>query len=477
MAIRAERAGQKGHRPKATRGRTGAPSRGAALRLLQRAEGDPGSLSPQDVLQLQRVLGNRQVGQLLQRHTESRAPNREAGKEQATPDSQADPVIQRKEIETMGGVWEDLRYTGYKKNHRTQTETLGDQAFTIAQEEQGDTVTQGADMKLEFTPNASVNASKVGLTQTIRSRKEGNQPFPLLDQHDDAPLDKHGYEQRTVANGQNMGTGIDRMYPRNNPIYGASDHVGNLDQTEFAPQEVDNRQGGEKVGGIFNRYGSRVGNDPPVSAVLSDTPQRTAPLPVNAKIEFETTALALAGAQTNTYYGSVRWGYQTDGNGNLSLIEFEKVNEGNPTPAFVEAAQLWNQAAPKYGRNLMTQAFVRQGNTVQLPIPNQEQRLPLPTPAQFNLMKTVATKKNTPFSGALSRKNYKKYHDRYNNFVQQENWQQALVTIQKLRGKLDDMNNKPEKYWESPALKQQYFAPIYNAVKAQERFVEGQLQN
>lgn len=445
------------------------PTAGEIALLVQRAQVAPKTLTHAHILDLQRTLGNRRVSQLLQPKT--------ATNSQSEINSGGKEIIQRQTIETMGGIWEDLRYKEYKLNHRTETATLGPAAFEIEEEETNDTITQGADMKLEFTPNSSVNASKVGLTQTIHSLKEGDQPFPLLDDQDDLPLEKHGYEQRTINQGQNLGTGIDRMYGHDNPVYGAERGAGNLANTSFAPQEQDTGEGSDRVGGIFNRLGAREGTDTPVSAVLSDTPQRQAPLPNNALVEFETTALALAGEQEGTYYGSVRWGYRTNGQGRLSLIDFAKVTEGKPTAAFMEAAQLWNQTAPSYGQNFLTQAFVPHGQMVQLPITNNETHLPLPPPAYFNHMKDQATQKYSFNSKGLSRKEYRKFYASFNQHVQNSEWDQALPLIRSIRQRLDTMNTKDNKYWKSQQLKDQYFAPFYNAIKAQERYIETQEGN
>jgi hypothetical protein len=62
----------------------------------------------------------------------------------------------------------------------------------------------------------------------------------------------------------------------------------------------------------------------------------------SAEHTFETTALATAGNQAGTYYGSVRWGYQTDNAGVHTKLPLEVVSFGVPTANFVEAAKQWN---------------------------------------------------------------------------------------------------------------------------------------
>jgi hypothetical protein len=58
---------------------------------------------------------------------------------------------------------------------------------------------------------------------------------------------------------------------------------------------------------------------------------------------FETTALAIAGNQKGTFYGSVEWGW-TKSVADLypNLLDFKVKSENVPSPIFMEAARLWN---------------------------------------------------------------------------------------------------------------------------------------
>ena len=75
---------------------------------------------------------------------------------------------------------------------------------------------------------------------------------------------------------------------------------------------------------------------------------------------FETTALALDGAQKGTYYGSIKWGWKTDNDGNFEKIPLQIVSMGVPTATFMEAARLWNDSS-------VTTSYDERG-TVDLPI-------------------------------------------------------------------------------------------------------------
>src|SRR5690606_39791466 len=65
---------------------------------------------------------------------------------------------------------------------------------------------------------------------------------------------------------------------------------------------------------------------------------------------FETTALAIKGAQAGTYYGSIQWGWKTDNAGTHTKIPFQAVSEGVPSSSFLKAAELWNASTDSTGR-------------------------------------------------------------------------------------------------------------------------------
>jgi hypothetical protein len=71
---------------------------------------------------------------------------------------------------------------------------------------------------------------------------------------------------------------------------------------------------------------------------------------------FETTSLAVEGAQKDTYYGSVEWGYRVDAAGAISLLPFRVVKMGAPTREFMVSTKKWNQAkVDKGGKKSKTQ--------------------------------------------------------------------------------------------------------------------------
>ncbi len=374
----------------------------------------------------------------------------QTGTQSSFPPSLSRQMIQRTAVKTMGGEWETIKYEKYEF-HNTHGGV------------------EGADIKLEFKPNQIVNAEKIGLTQTIRTLKEGD-PWYLGDNEGEKNIAK----SRTIQEGSDKGSSIDRI-PKagvNNPIYGALGGDENMDiaNTQMPEQDLDESEAGQKVGGAYNRLGRRVPNEDPISAVLSDTPKRIVPLPRDSMCEFETTALALAGNQKGTYYGSVKWGWQTDENGNLELIDFERVKEGNPTKRFADSAQAWNQGQSRYQ---LVKPFKATGGNIKLPVadPDSKQLLPLPDVSVYKAIKKNAKKKNTPLSGMMPVKTYKQLCSEYENARQADNTNQMIQTLAKLIGKLNAMDAKGDKYWQSPALKAEYFDPFNDAIQGQYRLL------
>ena len=59
--------------------------------------------------------------------------------------------------------------------------------------------------------------------------------------------------------------------------------------------------------------------------------------------QFETSALAIAGNQKGTFYGSVEWGWKRGVfDERTHISEFKTKSETVASPTFVEAAKLWN---------------------------------------------------------------------------------------------------------------------------------------
>lgn len=147
----------------------------------------------------------------------------------------------------------------------------------------------GVDIDLKFMPTAPVDAKKIGLTQMVKSVDEGK----LVAMNDTV-------KARSVPEGEaGEGQHIDQLKQYKNPMYATG-----------ATGAGDKKLGDTPTKATWGQHGKHFKDDKGAiekeEALLKDTPQ----LPgrgANATQIFETTALALEGAQANTYYGSVQW--------------------------------------------------------------------------------------------------------------------------------------------------------------------------
>ena len=179
---------------------------------------------------------------------------------------------------------------------------------------------QGGDTKLDivlnFKPNANADATKVGLTQTVKAIKA----------------------DKTIAIDPNAATKmapdgerIDRLSSYPNPLYATgSEPVADKGKLESYATSAGSGQHGEKDAH------TKVWTN----AILKDTP--TIDRSNNSSLEFETAALALEGNNKGTYYGSVKWGWAKDGAGKVTKTTFDLISKGTPSKNFMKTAKLWN---------------------------------------------------------------------------------------------------------------------------------------
>jgi hypothetical protein len=278
------------------------------------------------------------VGDLYERHADAVADRVVRGESSealldkfASGDNASSPggsnaLQMKKKVDTAFGQFEDVYY-----DRRTS-----DAGVDI-----------GGEMYLRFTPGDTVDATKIGLTQAVKSQVDGSPVSP----------DETG-EKQAVKTGKGKDFAIDRFSTHRSPIYGA-DIRGTGDKDSMAgwnigskvepmTEDVLKSQGltkGPKFKGM-GQYGYRKKSGKgwiTQPAELDDTPGiRGADRTKNSGQTFETTAVAIAGAQKNSYYGSVQWGWERDGNGNFKLIDFKAVSQGTPSEIFLAAAKQWN---------------------------------------------------------------------------------------------------------------------------------------
>jgi hypothetical protein len=206
----------------------------------------------------------------------------------------------------------------------------------------------GVEMHLKFHPGTNARADVIALSQAAKGVQSGAPFAPGI----------QGMHQAT--SGPGAGYFIDQYAGDPNPLYGATPNVrkgGNagkladyetLDVTPLtkAQQATDAKTSGihgrhytgagrhgfrKVVGDNFVTQPAELWDAPTYGAVYRDSSQT-----------FETAALAVEGPQQSTYYGSVEWGWQTDGKGALTKLPFRVVSQGVPSVNFLTAATIWN---------------------------------------------------------------------------------------------------------------------------------------
>lgn len=213
----------------------------------------------------------------------------------------------------------------------------------------------GCDIHLQFEPGATVDATKIGLTQSVKTTASGS---AIVTDPQTAP--------RQVASGAGAGFEIDRIAGRNDPIYG-SPQLGAGRGLADTPNHAAGAAApvlGTNTNYILGHHFTDSSGPHTKNAELKDGPGR-APAP-NTGMEFETTALAIEGAQQGTYYGSVKWGWQSDASGTITKIPFTLVSQGVPSQNFLAAAGQWNAVTAGgtlKARNSPTQMYRLTGAT------------------------------------------------------------------------------------------------------------------
>jgi hypothetical protein len=229
--------------------------------------------------------------------------------------SAAPGVVQR--VETLGGTWSTDNYT---------------LTFDAAGDHEGCEID-----RLRFKPNEQVDSTRIGLVQAVTSRNSGSVTSinPTVN-------------TRSIPAGEtDEGLHIDRMASRRNPVYGMDDPtVANPTLGSSSP--ASNAEWGHRFRLSFLGMSVPLEQD----ATLYDGPALPGHGPNSSQI-FETTALAVSGAQAGTHYGSVRWGWQSDASNNASLIPLSLVSVGVPTVSFRAASELWNENPTSTGASTL----------------------------------------------------------------------------------------------------------------------------
>lgn len=194
----------------------------------------------------------------------------------------------------------------------------------------------GVDIELRFKPNKYVDAKKIGMVQTGKSSEKGK-AFAI-----GSGKDKKTLEGRMVPTGETgEGTMIDRLPAYGNPLY-ATEKPSAGDKLADTPTKAFWGQHGW-------RYVDNAGKEKKQDALLKDTPQLLSTRKESGQV-FETTALAVAGSQEGTFYGSVQWGWEKDAAGKVKKLPLTLVANDVPSSVFARASEMWNKAKTSEGK-------------------------------------------------------------------------------------------------------------------------------
>ena len=294
------------------------------------------------------------------------------------------------------------------KKNETWAGCFDTEWYTPTREEDGKDVRYGADIQIRFNPNDSVDAEKIALSQTAQSSQEG-QPVSIyfkdektedLSNPDVGPRIRGVAERKTSQKKKDTalsrmidilepaaGTAIDSLPGSRTPLAGMSDPAKGNDLSSSVPTKF----------GKFGCNSKQKGKHG--MAIIRDIPGLIMQKQEEAHQIFETTALAVAGVQKGTFYGSVRWGWKKSGSDDkASLIPFQLIRETTPSPDFEEAAKLWNVSKtsnddPSIGLPLTAEMFTTPKKVALMDSPDKKKSSAnLDTDTRVEVMDTIDDK-------------------------------------------------------------------------------------
>lgn len=227
------------------------------------------------------------------------------------------PTIQRAPVATWAGKFVDDKY-------KTVKDAAGKKEI-------------GVSTKLRFAPGKHVDAKKIGMAQIVNSQDKGKVLAVGA-----TKKARKVIKARSIAKGKpGAGFHIDQAPYNRNPLYAVEKPPKAHTTLAATPPNPGWGQHGFR---FVNKAGKLKRQD----AWITDTPT----LPghgKNASQIFETTALAIAGTQEGTYYGSVQWGWQTDAAGKFSKLPLTLKSNDVPSTIFAAAAELWGKTKTSKG--------------------------------------------------------------------------------------------------------------------------------
>lgn len=212
-------------------------------------------------------------------------------------------------VATAGGTWTAIEYFS-----RAEMARRGPGGQIIR-----DPSARGLHMKLQFTPNHTVDARKIVLVQTVMAMRD-YAPYFI----DDSVAERAAHH-----------FSIDQSGASRSPEYAA-----NPAQSGGGFGVAPVQRGAGEHG---YRYQSSPGHWCMKPAWIQDDPHLTA-VAEFAQHRFETAAIAAEGNDAGRYYGSVAWGYAWARGGIVKLVPLEVVTAGyGASEQFRDSAIKWNR--------------------------------------------------------------------------------------------------------------------------------------
>jgi len=243
-------------------------------------------------------------------------------------DAVADAVVQGKSAEGLLDTMAGGSQSGKADDGPVQRSAKLTHMGTFTDERYEFEGTTKQHIVVKFTPGDAVDATRIGLVQTIKDQKEGV---------------ANSIDPTARSRKSDDGHAIDRLSDKDTPVYG-SPSLGADGGLENTPKDNNDGANPTQVGSNATfQTGSRTKNGENwdvEDAGLSDSPTIVGG-PLTSK-EFETAALALDGPQKGTYYGSIKWGFKKGAEGALTAVPFDIASMGVPSKEFMGAAAKWN---------------------------------------------------------------------------------------------------------------------------------------
>ncbi len=164
--------------------------------------------------------------------------------------------------------------------------------------------TYSSDITISFVPNAAtVNSPEIAFIQDVKVANSGGASIDPRD----------NFQNRLTDEGRTL----DRLDNRKYAYYGYNNDgsTGSTMSPGSAPTPLK-------------------------SATLTDKPSWSVP---NTRWTFETVAVAKSGAQANTQYGAITWGFDVDGDNKLTSHAVKTSDKGSAS--FKKSIDAWNDQA------------------------------------------------------------------------------------------------------------------------------------